>query len=78
MSFINRRTFLHHSLGAAAAVIAAPHALHAAASAPAAAIPRPCAPAAWQRHGVVMEATEDWEGGQIENFTSPPEPLAGD
>ena len=77
MRFINRRTFLHQGLGAAAAVMATPHALHAAA-APAAAIPQPCSPKAWQKHGIVLEPTEDWEGGQIENFTSPPEPLAGD
>ena len=76
MSFINRRTFLHQSLGTAAAVMAAPHALPAAASARDAAVPQPCLPAAWQKRGIVMEATEDWEGGQIENFTSPPEPLA--
>lgn len=76
MSFLNRRTFLHQSLGTAAAVIAVPRALHAAVAAPATVIPQPCAPTAWQKHGVVIEPTEDWEGGQIENFTSPPEPLA--
>ena len=77
MSFVNRRTFLQQSLGAAA-VIAAPCTLRAAAGAPTAFLPQPCAPTAWQKHGVVIEPTEDWEGGTIENFTSPPEPLAGD
>ena len=78
MSFINRRTFLHQSLGAAAAVVAAPRTLRAAASARNAAIPQPCPPGAWQKHGIVLEATEDWEGGDVQNFTSPVEPLDGD
>ena len=69
MSFISRRTFLHQGLGAAAAVIAAPGMLPAAASASGAAIPRPCAPGAWRKHGILMEATEEWEQGQIQNFT---------
>ena len=39
--------------------------------------PRPCPPAAWRKHGVILEATESWEGGEIQNFTSPAEPLGG-
>ena len=78
MSFISRRTFLHQGLGAAAAVIAAPGMLPAVASASGAAIPRPCAPGAWRKHGILMEATEEWEQGQIQNFTCPPEPLGKD
>ena len=78
MSFINRRTFLHQSLGTAAAFIAAPRMLHADSGAPATAIPQPCAPTAWRKHGIFVEATKDWEGGQIQNFTCPPEPLAND
>jgi hypothetical protein len=76
MRSINRRTFLHHSL-AATAIMATSRALKAAA-APAATIPQPCAPTAWQKHGVVLEPTEEWEGGHIQNFTSPAESLAGD
>src|SRR5574337_2176971 len=76
MSTISRRTFLHRSLGGAAAALAAPGTLPAAAALSGTPIPHPCAPAAWQKHGLVLEPTEDWEGGQIENFTSPPEPLA--
>ncbi len=78
MSVINRRTFLHHSLGTAAAALVTPAALRAAASVLDPGIPQPCAPAAWQKHGVVLSATEDWECGQVQNFTSPPEPLGGD
>jgi len=78
VSFINRRAFLHQGLGATAAVLAVPRALDALAGAPAVAIPEPCAPTAWQKHGIVLGPTEDWEGGTIQNFTSPPEPLAGD
>jgi hypothetical protein len=77
MRYIDRRKFIQQSLGTAAAVLAGPPILRAAASASAAAIPQPCAPAAWQKHGIVIEATEEWEGGQIQNFTSPPEPLGG-
>jgi len=74
---INRRTFLHQGLGTAAAIVAAPHAFGATASS-ARSIPEPCAPSAWRKHGVVLEPTEDWEGGHIQNFTCPVEPLSGD
>jgi hypothetical protein len=76
MRFINRRTFINRSLGTAAVVLAGPRALHAAA-APATAIPQPCAPTAWAKHGVILEPTEDWEGGHIQNFTCPAEQLKG-
>jgi hypothetical protein len=78
MRYVNRRTFLHQSLGPAAAVLAAPRALRAAASAASPPVPKPCAPSAWQKHGIILEATEGWEGGQVQNFTCPPEPLDGD
>ncbi len=77
MSFISRRAFLHQSLTAFATALASPQTLQAAAAS-AATMPQPCAPAAWHKHGIVLEPTEDWEGGQIENFTSPPEPLSDD
>lgn len=38
-------------------------------------LPRPCPPSAWNRHGIVLEASEPWEGDHIQNFTSPAEPL---
>lgn len=38
--------------------------------------PRPCAPGAWHKHGIILEATEPWEGSDIQNFTSRAEPLS--
>src|SRR5262249_28324582 len=38
-------------------------------------IPGPCLPEAWRKHGVVLEAPEPWEEGQIQNFTSCVDPL---
>ncbi|MHC4675931.1 MAG: hypothetical protein ACYTBZ_25860, partial [Planctomycetota bacterium] len=37
--------------------------------------PKPCPPSAWTKHGIILEATEPWEGDRIQNFTSPAEPL---
>jgi hypothetical protein len=77
MDIMNRRMFLHRSLGAAALLVT-PRSLCAGGETGQSATPSPCAPAAWKKHGVVLQATEDWEGGQVQNFTSPPEPLGGD
>ena len=77
MTPISRRAFLHQSLGSAAALLTAPSALHAAADTVAPTIPQPCAPTAWQKQGIVLEPTEDWEGSHIQNFTCPVEPLPG-
>lgn len=74
---INRRAFLQQGLGTTAAIVAAPHTFGAAAPS-ARPIPEPCAPTAWRKHGVVLEPTEDWEGGHIQNFTCPTERLDGD
>lgn len=41
------------------------------------ATPQPCPPAAWHKHGIVLEATESWEDNDIQNFTCPAEPLRG-
>ncbi len=41
-------------------------------------VPKPCKPNAWQKHGVVLKATEGWEAGRIQNFTCPAEPLDND
>jgi hypothetical protein len=38
----------------------------------------PCLPSAWKKHGIILDATEPWEGGSIQNFTCPAEPLEGD
>lgn len=32
----------------------------------------------WEKHGIVLEATEAWEGHSVQNFTSSVEPLSGD
>jgi hypothetical protein len=35
----------------------------------------PCAPTQWRKRGVVLEATEPWEGSHVQNFTTCAEPL---
>jgi len=40
-------------------------------------VPRPCSPGSWQKHGIILEATEPWEGDNIQNFTTRAEPLGG-
>lgn len=42
------------------------------------ALPKPCRPSAWKKHGVILEATEPWEGEDVQNFTTVAEPLKGD
>lgn len=71
----DRRTFLRAAAFATAgAVLGSPSCSspHARSSTPA-----PCPPAAWHKHGIVLEPTEPWEDGNIQNFTSPAEPLKG-
>lgn len=41
------------------------------------AMPQPCPPEAWQKHGIILEASESWEGADIQNFTTRAEPLTG-
>lgn len=36
---------------------------------------QPCAATAWKKHGIVVEGTEPWEGGFIQDFNSSAEPL---
>ncbi len=38
-------------------------------------LPRPSPPTRWQKHGIVLEATEPWEGENVQNFTACAEPL---
>ncbi len=78
MNRVTRRTFFQQSLAAATVVVATPRVLHAGGARDTAAIPQPCAPTAWQKHGVILEPTEEWEGGHIQSFTCPQEPLDGD
>lgn len=70
---IGRRGFLSRSLGAAAALLAAPVTAAARPAGAGGSPPRPCPPAAWHRHGVILEPTEPWEGDHIQCFTSPAE-----
>ena len=37
--------------------------------------PLPCPPSAWRKHGIVLEASESWECGSIQNFTARAEPV---
>ena len=67
MNHINRRTFLQSSVYGAAGL---------ALGATAADKPKPCPPTAWKKHGILLEATEPWEGQNIQNFITPAEPLA--
>ena len=76
---INRRRFLGGSLCTAAGVVAGcsqAHRQSVISTAPA--LPQPCPPTAWRKHGIVLEASEPWEGSRLQNFTSPAEPLGND
>jgi len=75
MNLMDRRTFLHTSVLAAAGAAVAPCAT-AQVAANESALPLPCAPRAWRKRGVILEPTEPWEGNRVQNFTSPAEPLA--
>ncbi len=75
MKCVDRRTFLRQALlSTAGAAIGSEVFGQRAGSAPSHR-PRPCPPAAWKKQGIVLEATEPWEGGRIQNFASPTEPL---
>ncbi len=37
--------------------------------------PEPCPPSRWQKHGIILEATELWEHGNVQNFTACAEPM---
>ena len=68
-NLISRRRFLEFSTGSAAVALLGCRTAYNAAS------PRPCAAANWQKHGIVLEATEPWEAGNVQNFTTRAEPL---
>ncbi len=71
---MNRRTFLQTSVCAASAVAAGCQ-TQPRAEAVDAPLPRPCAATRWRKDGVVLEATEPWEGENVQNFTTRAEPL---
>jgi hypothetical protein len=72
---IDRRTFLRAVAAAPAAAVWAGCVTPAPRSVQGS--PTPCPPTAWQKHGVILEATEPWEDNDIQNFTCPAEPLKG-
>ena len=41
----------------------------------AASVPAPSPSSAWRKHGIILEASEPWEGKDLQNFTCPAEPL---
>lgn len=74
---MGRRSFLQTAAGAAAVLAGGGRLTLGSGITVEEGIPRPCPPSAWRRHGIVIEATEEWEGGRIQNFTSPAEPIGG-
>jgi hypothetical protein len=70
-----RRTFLRSALGLAAGGLFVPRSLAQLTRATGGGVPAPCAPGAWRKHGVVLTASEPWEQGGVQSFTSPAEPL---
>ncbi len=77
MARIERRTFIKTGFHAAAGVMLGSRLGQRASVAAEPVLPRPCPPKSWQKHGIVLESTEPWEGGRIQNFTCPAEPLDG-
>jgi hypothetical protein len=75
MNRINRRSFLRTAFAAAAGASLPPAAR---AQKPEPFSPRPCPPSAWEKHGILLEATEPWESDSIQNFTTTVEPLKGE
>lgn len=75
MKGMNRRSFLHRSARAVAGGAACSFPAGVFGKEGGSPTPKPCSPGAWRKHGVVLEPTEDWEGGTLQNFTCPAEPL---
>lgn len=74
---INRRAILKHGIGALAGTVSmGVRARRSSAAEPV--LPIPANLNGWQKHGIVLEATEPWEQKGIQSFTSPSEPLDGD
>lgn len=71
-----RRGFLRSAALAIAGTALAPGAVAAQAQEAADTLPSPCPPSAWKKHGIVLEASEPWEAGSVQNFTTRAEPLA--
>ena len=73
---MDRRKFLRVAGSATATAVAAGGQFASSVRATETSFPAPCPPTAWQKQGIVLEASESWEGGSIQNFTTPAEPLA--
>ncbi len=74
MTHLSRRSLLRSGLQGAAAAVGAGYAMgRAAAMEPAST--RPLAASPWRKRGVILEPKESWEHDDIQNFTSPVEPL---
>ncbi|NLX21848.1 MAG: hypothetical protein GXY55_09280 [Phycisphaerae bacterium] len=72
---LDRRTFLSRAAGATLGAAAGQLGLGRRAFGDESELPMPCPPSAWRKHGTVLEVTEPWEHGFIQNFTSPVEVL---
>ena len=66
---LNRRSFLKISSATLALTLPGCQALRGTVAL------KPCAPSHWRKHGIVLEATEPWESGNVQNFTTRAEPL---
>lgn len=71
---MNRRTFLRTSAGAAVLAWAGCQTRGPIGEA-GARLPGPCAASHWRKRGIVLQATEPWEGDSIQHFTNCAEPL---
>lgn len=74
---MNRRDFVSTALRVGGACAVVPALARNGFASESANIPKPCLPSRWQKHGTILDATEPWEGGSIQNFTCPAEPLGG-
>jgi hypothetical protein len=72
---IDRRSFIRSAVCATAGAGFAAQRLGYSSQVTPAPLPSPCPGSAWHKHGIVLEATEPWEGTSIQNFTTPAEPL---
>ena len=78
MKRFNRRTFINKTLHGTAGALAGSQVVVRVAASAGLTPPSPCSPTAWEKHGIVVKPTEVWEGGRIQNFTCPAEPLDND
>src|SRR6185369_7052022 len=76
MMTIDRRSFIRTAAVATLGAAIAPRGLTQSAAGESK-VPLPCAPDAWKKHGIILQATEPWEQTRLQNFTSPAEPLEG-